>query len=66
MRSGDIGVVAPFRYTSLLWAIGLGFVAFGDLPDGWTVVGAGVVVASGIYTLLRERALRQAARAAKG
>ena len=66
MRFGDIGVVAPFRYTSLLWAIGLGFVAFGDLPDGWTLVGAATVVASGIYTLLRERALRQAARAAKG
>lgn len=63
MRSGDIGVVAPFRYTSLLWAIGLGFVAFGDLPDGWTLVGAGLVVASGIYTLLRERALRRAAAA---
>lgn len=66
MRWGDIGVVAPFRYTSLLWAIGLGFVVFGDLPDGWTLVGAAIVVASGIYTLLRERALRRAALAAKG
>lgn len=66
MRAGDIGVVAPFRYTSLLWAIGLGFVAFGDLPDGWTLVGAATVVASGIYTLLRERALRRTALAAKG
>jgi drug/metabolite transporter (DMT)-like permease len=34
MRSGDVGLVAPFRYTSLLWAILLGFLAFGDLPDG--------------------------------
>lgn len=66
MRWGDIGVVAPFRYTSLLWAIGLGFAAFGDLPDGWTLVGAATVVVSGIYTLLRERALRRAALAAKG
>lgn len=66
MRWGDIGVVAPFRYTSLLWAIGLGFVVFADLPDGWTLVGAAIVVASGIYTLLRERALRRAALAAKG
>lgn len=61
MRSGDIGIVAPFRYTSLLWAILLGFVAFGDLPDGWTLTGSAIVVASGIYTLLRERALRRAA-----
>lgn len=66
MRWGDIGVVAPFRYTSLLWAIGLGFVVFADLPDGWTLVGAAIVVASGIYTLLRERALRRATLAAKG
>ena len=66
MRAGYIGVVAPFRYTSLLWAIGLGFVAFGDLPDGWTLIGAATVVASGIYTLLRERALRRTALAAKG
>lgn len=64
MRWGDIGLVAPFRYTSLLWAILLGFVAFGDLPDGWTMIGGLVVVASGIYTLLRERAVRRAAAAA--
>jgi len=58
MRWGDIGVVAPFRYTSLLWAIVLGFAAFGELPDGWTLVGSAIVVASGIYTLLRERQKR--------
>lgn len=63
MRSGDIGLVAPFRYTSLLWAILLGFVAFGALPDGWTLIGASIVVASGIYTLLRERKLRRSAAA---
>lgn len=59
MRSGDVGVVAPFRYTSLLWAIGLGFVAFGDLPDHWTMLGASIVVAAGVFTLWRERALRR-------
>lgn len=63
MRWGDIGTVAPFRYTSLLWAIVLGFAAFGELPDGWTLVGAAIVVASGIYTLMRERRLRRAAAA---
>ena len=63
MRFGDIGVVAPFRYTSLLWAILLGFAAFGNLPDGWTLVGAVIVVGSGIYTLLRERKLRRGAAA---
>jgi drug/metabolite transporter (DMT)-like permease len=64
MRWGDIGVVAPFRYTSLLWAILLGFTFFGTLPDGWTMIGAAVVVASGVYTLLRERKLRRQAAGA--
>lgn len=61
MRRGEIGLVAPFRYTSLLWAIGLGWLAFGDLPDGWTIFGAAIVVLAGTFTLLRERALRRAA-----
>lgn len=57
MRWGDVGLVAPFRYTSLLWAIVLGYAVFGDLPDGWTLVGAAIVVAAGVFTLLRERRL---------
>jgi drug/metabolite transporter (DMT)-like permease len=59
MRSGDIGLVAPFRYTSLLWAIALGFLVFGNLPDFWTLVGAGIVIAAGLFTLWRERQLRR-------
>ncbi len=59
MRHGDIGLVAPFRYTSLLWAIVLGFLAFGNLPDFWTLAGSAIVVAAGIFTLLRERAIRR-------
>ena len=57
MRVGEIGFVAPFRYMALLWAIGLGWLAFGDFPDGWTLTGAAVVVATGVFTLLRERRL---------
>ncbi|WP_395541837.1 DMT family transporter [Neotabrizicola sp. sgz301269] len=59
MRVGDIGVVAPYRYMALVWAIFLGWMIFGTLPDGFTLVGAGIVVASGIYTLLREAGLRR-------
>ncbi len=61
MRVGDIGFVAPFRYSSLIWAIFLGWAAFGALPDGWTLVGAALVVATGIFTLWRERKLRKTA-----
>ena len=59
MRHGDIGLVAPFRYTSLLWAIALGLFVFGDFPDGWTLLGAAIVVAAGLFTLWRERQLRR-------
>jgi drug/metabolite transporter (DMT)-like permease len=55
MRSGEIHVVAPFRYTSLLWAILLGLVVFSEVPDGLTLVGAAIVVVTGLYTLYRER-----------
>lgn len=60
MRWGEVGIVAPFRYTSLLWAMLLGFVVFRDWPDGWTLLGAAIVVSAGVFTLLRERALRRA------
>lgn len=59
MRHGDIGLVAPFRYTSLLWAIVLGLLVFGDLPDGWTLFGAAIVIGAGLFTLWREQRLRR-------
>ncbi|MFZ3583909.1 DMT family transporter [Loktanella sp. DJP18] len=58
MRVGEIGFVAPFRYASLLTAILLGVVFFGEFPSALTLTGAGIVVATGIFTLLRERKLR--------
>jgi drug/metabolite transporter (DMT)-like permease len=57
MRIGEISAVAPFRYTSLLAAIVLGVVIFGDWPDLWTWVGSGLVVGAGIYTIWREAQL---------
>lgn len=58
MRVGDLSVVAPFRYTSLLFAILLGWARFGTLPDRLTLIGGAIVVASGVYMLLRERKRR--------
>ena len=55
MRVGDISFVAPFRYTALVWAILLGLLMFGDVPDTAMMVGAAIVVGSGLYTLYREQ-----------
>lgn len=60
MRVGDIAVVAPFRYTALIWAILFGWALFGTLPDQLTLIGAAIVVASGIYTLWRDTAAAKA------
>ena len=59
MRVGDLATVAPFRYTSLIFALILGFVVFGEWPTTLTLAGAAIVAGSGIYTLLRERQLRR-------
>ncbi len=48
-------VLSPFIYTQMLWMVLLGWLVFGDLPDGWTLAGASVVIASGLYLLHRER-----------
>ena len=55
MRTGDIGFVSPFRYTSLIGAIGLGILLFGDWPDGITLLGAAIIAFAGIYSLYREQ-----------
>ncbi|MBO9413001.1 MULTISPECIES: DMT family transporter [unclassified Ruegeria] len=60
MREGDVGFIAPFRYSSLLWALALGWVVFGDWPDAITMAGAVLVVGAGLFTLFRERAVHSA------
>ncbi len=57
MRVGDVSFIAPFRYTGLLWALGLGWLVFGDWPDSVTMLGAAIVVASGLFMLFRERSV---------
>ena len=57
-RYADASVLAPFSYTQLVWVSVLGFFVFGEIPDIWTVVGAGFIVASGLYTAHRERVRR--------
>ena len=47
-------LLAPFGYTSLIWATFLGFFLFGDLPDAWTILGAIIIISSGLYLVKRE------------
>lgn len=55
MRTGEVSVVTPFRYTRLVFAMILAMVIFGERPDAATWVGAALVVASGVYTLTHRR-----------
>ncbi len=59
MRVGDIAFVTPFRYTSLLWALLLGYVFFGEWPDLLTLTGSVIVVLMGAFTLYREARLKR-------
>jgi drug/metabolite transporter (DMT)-like permease len=54
-RQGDASAIAPFSYTQLIWAGLLGYWVFGATPDAWTILGAGIIAASGLYTAYRER-----------
>lgn len=55
VRIGDVGFVTPFRYSRLVFALVIGVVIFGESPDALTLIGAAIIVASGIYTVWRER-----------
>jgi drug/metabolite transporter (DMT)-like permease len=56
-RYADASLVAPFDYTTMIWAILIGFFAFGQMPDGAVVAGAAIVALAGIFVLWRERQL---------
>ena len=69
-QAGEAANVAPMQYSQMLWAVGYGWFLFGERPDGPTVLGAGLIMASGLYILMRERLgasrLRPATRARFG
>lgn len=55
MRIGDVSVVAPFRYTRIVFALIVGAIVFGERPDVWTLVGVTITISAGLYAFLRER-----------
>jgi len=60
MRLGEVSVVAPFRYTRLVFAMIIAMLFLGERPEGSTLLGAAIVVGSGLYAFARERARKRA------
>ena len=65
MRIGDASAVTPFRYTRLLFSLMVGIFVFKERPDLMTVLGATLIIATGLYTFLREQRLARRARLAQ-
>ncbi|OXS99643.1 EamA family transporter [Notoacmeibacter marinus] len=64
-RYASLATIAPFEYTSMLLAIGVGFVIFGEVPTVYTIVGSAVVIAAGLLIIWREHKLGLERRRAK-
>jgi drug/metabolite transporter (DMT)-like permease len=65
LKIAPASVVAPYQYTLLVWAIVLGYLAFGDIVQFWTLVGAGVICCAGIALLFLEHEAARRVRASK-
>jgi drug/metabolite transporter (DMT)-like permease len=61
-RHGQASAVAPFEYTALGWSLGIDWVLWNVLPDGYTVLGAAIIVVSGLYVLRHEQVHAMAER----
>lgn len=60
MRTGEVSFIAPFRYTGLVGAMLIGYFIFDEVPRALTLLGAAIVMATGIFTFYRERKLSRA------
>ena len=58
-RYAEAALVSPFRYSAIVWAGLFSYLFWGDVPDGWAVVGTGIVIMSGLYILHRELLCRR-------
>jgi drug/metabolite transporter (DMT)-like permease len=55
LKLAPASVVVPYQYTMIVWAIALGWIVFGDVPDAFTLTGAAIIVGAGLYILWREQ-----------
>jgi drug/metabolite transporter (DMT)-like permease len=58
LRLAPASVVVPYQYSLIVWAVIFGYFVFGDVPKPHTLVGAAIIVASGLFIFLREQRLR--------
>lgn len=58
-RGGNAGIISSFRYSRMIFALIIGYLVFAEIPDAPTLIGAAIIIASGIYTLWRETVLRR-------
>lgn len=65
-KLAESSFVAPFEYSSMIWALSYGVLVFGDVPDRYTLAGAAVVVAAGLLMVWRDRVLDRAAAVTTG
>ena len=64
-RHAAMSTIAPFEYTSMILAVVIGYLAFGDLPTVWTLTGGAIVIGSGLFIIWREHRLGLERRAAR-
>jgi drug/metabolite transporter (DMT)-like permease len=57
LKLAPASVVVPYQYSTIFWAIILGFIFFGDIPSAGMLIGAGVIIAAGIYIFIHEQAV---------
>jgi drug/metabolite transporter (DMT)-like permease len=55
LKLSAASVVVPYQYTMIVWAVALGYLVFGDVPDAFTLGGAAIIIAAGLYILWREQ-----------
>ena len=58
-RLGEVGLISPFKYSSLLWAVIIGFIVWGDIPGYFVLGGATILIISGVYLLRGEKNLKK-------
>ena len=60
-RVGEVSAIVPFRYSRLIFALVIGTLVFGERPERWVLMGAALIIGSGLYTFAREQRLRRRA-----